>query len=90
MSWCSLWTQMLPAVLSGLLCSAQGASCKPRRVERCEVQWPALCTTLLAWVVGPGVSRQAGLCSQDGIDCVKRPVQGCSRVRQLPSEPGAL
>lgn len=38
----------------------------------------------------PGVSGQAVLRSQDGIDCVKRPVQRGSCMRQLPSEPGAL
>lgn len=40
--------------------------------------------------LGPGVSEQAGLHSQDGVDCVKGSMQCGSCVIQLPSEPGAL
>lgn len=40
--------------------------------------------------LGPGIGGQAFLGCQDGLDSVKRPVQSCSRVSQLPGEPGAL
>lgn len=40
--------------------------------------------------LGPSVSGQSSLHSQDGIDCIKCPVQRGSCVGQLPSEPGPL